>query len=203
MIIPASPLQWPAGWKRISRDQRTTARFGKASRSLTIAEAVDRVRAELSRMRVRDDDLVINSDLKLRLDGLPMSNQREPEDPGVVVYWRDNGNMRCMAIDRYDRVADNLAAIAATLDAMRAIERHGGAEILNRAFTGFAAIEHQPTKAWHVVLGVAENADDEHVRTAYRRARSAFHPDRGGDVETFNAVQQAWAKVSTLRGITA
>lgn len=217
MIIPASPLQWPAGWKRISRDQRTTARFGKASRSggfggyqagrsLTIAEAVDRVRAELSRMRVRDDDLVINSDLKLRLDGLPMSNQREPEDPGVVVYWRDNGSMRCMAIDRYDRVADNLAAIAATLDAMRAIERHGGAEILNRAFTGFAAIEHQVTEQWHDVLQVSPQASTDDVRLAYRRLRSAFHPDNAmnsGDAERFNQVQLAWSAFCVARGVSA
>lgn len=218
MTVPASPLSWPAGWKRTPVLERTRARFSKSgtrgysggswqgSRALTINEAVNRVRSELSRMKLSDDDLVINTDLKLRLDGLPMSNQREPEDPGAAVYWRDSTQegwpMRCMAIDRYERVADNLAAIAATLDAMRAIERHGGAEILNRAFTGFAALENQ-SKPWHVVLGVPETADDEHVRTAYRRARSAFHPDRGGDAVAFNDVQQAWAIVSTARGITA
>ena len=38
-----------------------------------------------------------------------------------------------MAIDAYTRTADNLAAVAATLEAMRAIERHGGAQILERA----------------------------------------------------------------------
>jgi len=45
-----------------------------------------------------------------------------------------------MAIDIYDTVAGNLAAVAATLDAMRAIERHGGAQILKRAFQGFKAL---------------------------------------------------------------
>jgi DnaJ-like protein len=208
MTIPASPLQWPAGWKRTPPSTRTTARFGKASRhssysgytpgrALTIGEAVERVRAELSRMRVRDSDLVINSNLKLRLDGFPMSNQREPEDPGAAVYWRDSNQdgwpMRCMAIDRYDRVADNLAAIAATLEAMRAIERHGGAEILSRAFTGFTALPG-PSDAphWSDVLGVSALSSSEEIRSAYRRLRAKHHPDNGGDSESFHAVQQAW-----------
>jgi hypothetical protein len=215
MTIPAYPLQWPTGWKRTPASARTTARFGKASshsnatgrkpgRPLTIAEAAARLRTQLQRTRVSDNDLVISSDLKLRLDGLPASGQREPDDPGAAVYWRDPTQAgwptRCMAIDRYDRVADNLAAIAATLEAMRAIERHGGAEILNRAFTGFTAIEDQ-SKPWHVVLGVPAHASTEQVRDAYRRGRAKFHPDRGGDAEAFNAIQKAWVAFGAERGI--
>src|SRR5690606_2593615 len=145
---------WPAGWKRTPAHQRTRAKFGKKGQSsygswqtknaLTIAQALDRVRGELQRMGIRDDDLVVSTNLQLRLDGFPRSGQPEPQDPGGAVYWnepRQRGNPpRCMAIDRYDRVADNLAAVAATLEAMRAIERHGGAEILERAFTGFTAL---------------------------------------------------------------
>jgi hypothetical protein len=206
MTIPAHPLQWPVGWKRTPSGERTTARFGKAgrgqagggwkpSRALTIAEAVERVRAELTRMQVSDNDLVINSDLKLRLDGLPMSNQREPEDPGAAVYWRDASRdgwpMRCMAIDRYDRVADNLAAIAATLDAMRAIERHGGADIQNRAFTGFVAIENKSAHGSDV-LGTHALSTRAEIDAAYRRLRSQHHPDKGGDADMFNRIQKAY-----------
>ena len=108
-----------------------------------------------------------------------------------------------MAIDRYHRVADNLAAIAATIEAMRAIERHGGAEILNRAFTGFTAIEDQ-SKPWHMVLGVPAHASTDDVRLAYRRKRSAFHPDNAessGDADRFIQVQDAWAAFCKERGI--
>lgn len=213
MTIPAYPLQWPEGWKRTDAAARTRAKFGRQTKSshgswmiregLTITQAVQRVRDELGRMGIRDDDLVISTNLELRLDGLPRSNQRDPVDPGVSVYWtQKRGDApRCMAIDRYDRVADNLAAIAATLDAMRAIERHGGAEILNRAFTGFTAIEDQ-SKPWHVVLGVPAHTPTNDVRTAYRRARAATHPDRdGGDADLFGAVQDAWANFCKERGI--
>jgi hypothetical protein len=210
VTIPAYPLQWPSGWKRTAPATRTRAKFSagtstthqwsdgrtttwRGKRELTIAEAVSRVREQLAKMGVADD-CVISTNLQLRLDGLPRSGQREPDDAGVAVYWRaDAGETpRCMAIDRYDRVADNLAAIAATLDAMRAIERHGGAEILNRAFTGFTALPSGSTTHWSDVLGVAENASRAEIEAAYRRLRSQHHPDRGGDAERFHAVQKAF-----------
>jgi len=214
MTIPAYPLRWPAGWKRTPDAERARARFAKkerkynnwtdgygnartsshlARKEVSIADGVERVRSELARMGVRDDDLVISSNLELRLDGFPRSGQRQPADPGIAVYWRDAGETRCMAIDRYDRVADNLAAVAATLEAMRAIERHGGAEILNRAFTGFAALPGPaPTREWWVTLGVPQNAHRSNVDAAYRRLRSMHHPDRGGDATAFHEVQQAY-----------
>ncbi len=202
MTIPAYPLQWPSGWKRTEAAWRTRAKFGQKRQStynpswkvhgeLSIAQATDRVRDELRRMGIADDDLVISTNLSLRLDGLPRSSQREPDDPGVAVYWQDPFHAdhppRCMAIDRYDRVADNLAAVAATLDAMRAIERHGGAEILDRAFTGFTSLPAPGgTSHWRDVL------DPRDPEGSYRRLRSQHHPDRGGDADEFNAVQHAW-----------
>jgi hypothetical protein len=207
--IPAFPLQWPTGWKRTPSGERGYARFGKASRhsnhsgwtpgrNLTIAEGVERVRQQLSMMRVRDHDLVISTNLTLRLDGWPRSDQKEPADPGVAVYWRDGADMRCMAIDRYARVADNLAAIAATLDAMRAIERHGGAEILDRAFTGFAALP-APTSArsWRDVLDVPEGSGNRadqlaRARMHYRASAAANHPDKGGDPAVMAEFNVAW-----------
>lgn len=207
----AYPLSWPAGWKRTPLSSRTRARFGQARSSgyggytskgeLSVAQATDRVLGELGRMGVGDYNLIISSNIELRRDGLPRSGQREPEDPGVAVYWRDNREdgwpMRCMAIDRYDRVADNLAAIAATLEAMRAIERHGGAEILNRAFTGFTALPSGSTTHWRDVLGVPDNASRAEIEAAYRRLRSKHHPDNGGNAEQFHAVQKAFDEATT------
>lgn len=217
-MIEAFPLNWPAGWKRTPEGARAFGRFSKtvtrqssyvhsdgtrnswkAKDSLTIAEAVLRVRAELQRMGVQDDDLVISSNLKLRLDGFPRSGQGEPDDPGIAVYWRDTNvdgwPMRCMAVDRYQRVADNIAAVAATLDAMRAIERHGGAEILNRAFTGFAALEAPGASRehWSATLGVASTATRADIDAAWHRLRGRLHPDRhGGDESEFKRVSAAY-----------
>lgn len=198
MTINAYPLAWPAGWKRTPPAYRTHARFGKASRyegygdhkkwvpgrDLTVAEGLKRVLDELARMGLGRDDVVVSTNLKLRLDGLPRSDQREPDDSGCAVYWetRDGGH-KVMAIDQYAKVADNLAAIAATLEAMRAIERHGGAAILERAFTGFTALPAPDAKrTWREVLGFtpSEGINADVVRARYRKLASERHPDKGG-----------------------
>lgn len=202
------PLAWPVGWKRTLPHLRLRAKFGKGERQqigdhaytrkrdLTVAEGVRRVLIELQRLGVREGDAIISSNVPVRLDGLPRSDARKPDDPGVAVYWQRAGEpQRCMAIDRYDDVADNLAAIAATLNAMRAIERHGGAVILDRAFAGFTALPAPgAARPWREVLGI--NADEhpprELVRLHYRRLAAEHHPDRGGSAERMAEINRAW-----------
>jgi hypothetical protein len=208
MTINAHPLAWPVGWKRTDAHRRRHAKFGKKVTSpgsswshrgdLTVAEGVQRVLAELQRMGIRRDDCVISTNVPTRLDGLPRSDAKRPADPGAAVYWQDPYNKapRVMAIDQYSTVEDNLAAIAATLDAMRAIERHGGAVILERAFSGFTALPAPAVKReWWEVLGVPRNSTREDVKAAYRRLASAAHPDKpGGSHERMaelNAAQEA------------
>jgi hypothetical protein len=192
-MIPAYPLQWPTGWKRTPRHRQTRAAFQRNRRELSIEDGTRRVRDELRRMGIRERDFTISTNLKLRQDGYPYSQQPKVEDPGVAVYWLDGQESRCMAVDRYDRIADNLAAVAATLDAMRAIERHGGAEILSRAYVGFAALPGPSmTSEWWVVLDLHPNAKGTEVLDAYRRLRSQHHPDKGGAPEKFQKIEQAY-----------
>lgn len=202
----AYPLSWPEGWKRTT--SRTSAAFNKTREPryengqqvyqgktrLTVADAVRRILVELERMRVHDYNVIISTNVPLRLDGMPRSDQ-EPRDPGAAVYWKqkDGQPMRCMAIDRYARVADNLAAIAATLEAMRAIERHGGATILDRAFLGFAALPERASQPWREVLGIEGAATFDLVESRFRALIKVHHPDQGGDKEreTFERIVQA------------
>ncbi len=180
------PLQWPEGWKRTQGHRRKDAQFKTHGRDLTVTDGVERVLGELERLSVRQDDVIVSTNVRTRLDGLPRSGEPKPSDPGVCVYWQKNDKepMRCMAVDQYTEVADNLAAIAATLAAMRAIERHGGAAILDRAFTGFTALP-PPTagrRDWWTVLGLQQSATPHQIEQAHRELRSRWHPDRpGGD----------------------
>lgn len=207
------PLAWPVGWKRMQ--QRTSANFNKKEwkqasydptksiqqqRSLTVNDATSRVLKALQAFGVREGDAIISTNLELRLDGLPRSNQPEPADPGAAVYWQRPGEKgtKCMAIDRYTRVADNIAAIAATLDAMRAIERHGGGAILERAFMGFTALPapgQTAARGWMDVLGVGEDVTLESAQAAYRRLSSMHHPDKpGGSHDVMSELNWAWAQ---------
>lgn len=197
------PLCWPPGWKRTPSAQRKNAKFSKRIQKssgsgetyhswsnkgeVTIAEGTKRVLEQLRALGVREGDAIISTDLKVRLDGLPHSGQREPENPGVAVYWKRGKETqhKAMAIDQYMRVADNLAAIAATLDAIRAIERHGGAIIMERAFLGFQCLPAPNT--WRAVLGFTEDAAPTlaQAKREYRMHSMGAHPDQvgGSDVK--------------------
>jgi hypothetical protein len=94
-----------------------------------------------------------------------------------------------LAIDRYDSVADNLAAIAASLESLRALDRHGS-EISEQAFSGFVALPS--VEAWWQVLGLeGYDATPEQIETAHRRLAMQHHPDRGGDVERMSKINRA------------
>ncbi len=186
------PLQWPTGWKRTPDHRREPGRFtskaynsGRRAEPLTVAQAVDRLLAELLRMAVAEQDVIISTNVEPTLTGRPRSGERKPQDPGAAVYWMDMGKHRCMAIDRYTDVAQNLAALAATIEAMRAIERHGGAAILDRAFTGFTALPAPIVagmkRPWREVLEYGNGPATEHEITRnYRILAKDYHPDRPG-----------------------
>jgi hypothetical protein len=199
-VITAYPLQWPEGWPKTAH--RKEARFStkgcsKSARALTIADGVDRVLRELERMGYGRNDIVISTNVPTRLDGLPRSDRGEPSHPAVAVYWRTKkGENKVMAIDIYDRVADNLAAIAATLDAMRSIERHGGAQILERAFTGFTALS-APTgqRSWREVMTFGESSPTpDQLKQRYRELAGIRHPDKGGSHAAMSELNVAYAQ---------
>ncbi|MHB1952359.1 MAG: DnaJ domain-containing protein [Sulfobacillus sp.] len=210
-MISAFPLQWPEGWPRAK--SREHARFHSTERKysstpggssynikkdLSVADALERGLSELQKLGIKRDDIVISTNLETRLDGLPRSNQSNPHDPGASVYWQTKkSGMKVLAVDRFYRVADNLAAIAGTLAALRSIERWGGGQILDRAFTGFAALPAPGTKPdWRQVLGVAPHeSDPDKIKAAYRIAASRAHPDKeGGSNDRMAEINRAWAE---------
>lgn len=189
------PLAWPTGWKRTLISARKTATFSKYDKRLSVMQGIERLMTELEKLGVHADDVIVSTNLRTRLDGLPRGNEPKPGDSGAAVYWQKSQSspMRCMAVDRYDEVADNLAAIAATLEAMRAIERHGGAAILDRAFTGFAALPAPAAgrRDWWTVLGLTASASAIDIEFAHRKLRGMHHPDRGGDAALMAEINAA------------
>lgn len=204
------PLNWPAGWRRTSPSSRSQAKFvGKAAQlgvegapykpreRVSIPQGVARLTKQLGMLS--GSAVTISSDLALNKDGTIRRDQRTPTDPGVAVYWKGpKGEPRCMAIDQYTRIADNLAAIAATLEAMRAIDRYGGAMIMERAFTGFKALT--APEQWWTVLGCQIDANRLEIERAFRIKASDAHPDKpGGSHEKMARLN--WAREFGLAGL--
>lgn len=196
------PLAWPNGWPRTEPYQRKRGTFRRFKNEISVADGVTRVLRELRALGVQEADAVISTNLKTRLDGFPRSDQANPADPGVAVYWQritdhGEGARKVLAVDAYDLPEHNLAAIAATLEAMRAIERHGGARILERAFTGFTALPApgNTSSSWRHVLGLPPDCGRmTEAEAAWKRLRSQFHPDKPdtGDQDRYVAVNKAW-----------
>lgn len=206
----AYPLCWPAGWPRRPAQGRRGGKFARGgsrsdsgytpSRGVTIAEAMRRAHLELSRLGA--DRIVISTNLRVRSsDGEPVSKQAQPIDPGAAAYWTTKrGDRRCIAVDMYDRVEQNVAAIAATLEAFRAVERHGGAQVIDRAFTGFRAIPNlDAPRPWRVVMGIdklekelGEPIDLFWLEKHYKNLAHTRHPDKGGTDKDMAELNRAY-----------
>lgn len=180
------PLLWPLARPRTKN--RRTAAFNKKvpkgnhmeTRQLSIADALGRLQAEVDLLKV--SDYTLSTNLALRLDGLPRGDQGNPADPGVALYFTLKGEPHCLPCDTYDRVADNIAAIAKHIEATRAIERFGVAS-LKEMFTGFTALPAPGAqRPWRVVLGL-EDMDPVYpvnVEEAYRALAKKAHPNAPG-----------------------
>lgn len=180
-MIESFPLAWPVGWPRAKTRERS--RF-----KTTFEMARKELFRELGLMGVRDYNIVLSTNLPLRRDGMPYSGQKPANgDTGVAVYFRKQteGKQYVFACDRWDRIEDNMRAIQHSIAAIRGIERWGASDMLERAFTGFAALPAPETAKsnWWDVLGVARQADLDFIESVYRTAMKKAHPDLGGSHE--------------------
>jgi hypothetical protein len=174
--IDAYPLQWPLGWARTHCDDRRASLF-----QVSFARSRDEV---LRSVRLLGgEDVVISSNLPLKRNGQPYASQAEPTDPGIAVYWTQDRQPRVMACDCWRTVRDNLRAVGLTIDALRAIDRSGATQLLERAFTGFAALPESTAvvRSWRDVLHLnGQPVTQRDVLEAFKRRLPFCHPDSGG-----------------------
>lgn len=203
--ITAYPLAWPMAWKRTPREKIRRSRFGtysNAGHSHNPPSTHRGTQALLNELRLLGArDVVISTNLQLRNDGLPYSNQREPSDAGAAVYFVLNKKPRVLACDAWRTVGENLYAIAKHVEALRGQERWG-VGTLDQAFTGYAALPAETGQHWTSVLGLGLNATRDDINAKAREiiAREKLHPDVGGDSAAFqrivNAREQALADIA-------
>lgn len=193
--IAAYPLAWPVAWPRAR--SRARANFYAAGagwtgegltrrydgkKALSIAVGVDRLVAELKRLGAAH--IVISTNVRTGRDGYPRGSEANPKDPGAAVYFRLKGEPRVLACDKWDRLADNLAALAKHIEAARGQVRWG-VGTLEQAFGGYKALpavgEKQP---WWIVLGLPQTATRDEIDRKRTDLLRKYHPDVTGGSHT-------------------
>lgn len=202
------PLAWPSHRPRTENWRRRHGKFASGGRPVSMAEAVNRLDAEI--VRLGGLYPLLSTNVALRLDGVPRSGQAEPVDPGACVYFTLKGKPFALACGTYGKVSQNVAALAAHLDATRAIERHGvatAAESLE-AFSSLpppASSTTPATRTWRDVLGFAAGWPNGYdtvdaltlIGVRYRELAPKAHPDNGGSgsaMAELNAARDAARK---------
>jgi hypothetical protein len=210
--IQRYPLSWPTGWPRTGYGQRRHAAFHvtktvygnvnpngersswKEKESLSVGKGLERLTGELKRLGAQR--IVISSNLRIREDGLPYAQQaKQLDDPGVAVYFHLKNQPRVLACDKWLSAAENMAAIAGHIAAIRAQDRYG-VGTLDQAFAGYAAI---PAKTggedWRGEMGFKpdEHPDAEAIEARFRALARERHPDTGGSHEAMARLNQARA----------
>lgn len=170
MSINPYPLKWPNGWPR------TTAP-GKSKFSTSLAGALDNVRNSLI-MFGKDSgipvkDIVMSSNVTL--------GNNNPKDCAVAVWFMWEDKQLCIAVDRYNKVQDNLQAIHLVIEARRTEARHGGLHLIRQAFAGFKALPPGSTQkdCW-AFLGIDKTKDIKAISDRYKELAKQYHPDKQG-----------------------
>src|SRR5215472_2927744 len=225
----AYPLYWPRGRKRTPSSQRQAdAPFsvGEAYNStrqlrdsvtgqaethlvrhrrtkvVSIPVAVDRLEDQLQRLGAQA--AVLSTNLELRLNGQPRSGQRDPEDPGAAVYFTLNKKRMVLACDKWTRVADNIAAIAAHIRSIRSVVNYG-VGTTEQAFEGYRSLEDWSSglMPWKRVLGFADDSRPSlaEVEAKWKARMKEVHPDMSGQsglqaTQLNQAIAQARAELA-------
>ena len=188
------PLSWPNGWPRTAPHRICSPRFETKS----IAVVTDELWNEMQRLGA--SRIILSANLRLRQDGWPVSNQAEPTDRGVAVYFQLAGKEMVLACDRWNKVCHNIWAIVKHIDALRGQQRWGVGSV-SQAFAGYTALPERSNMAgpWHEVLGVEVTATVDQIKVAYRERAKVWHPDSGGDQERMAALNVAYEAAMKAR----
>lgn len=186
----AYPLSWPLGYKRTPESQRTRSQFKQ-----TMERAQQFLKREMKLLGATS--YVVSTNIPTRADGMFYADypRYKVVDPGAAVYFTKDGEDRVLCCDNFPTVWENIYSLGKTIEALRAIERYGASEFLNRAFQGFKELpaSNSLVDIWGVLGLTGKPQTVEEVLQAYRARAKEVHPDKiGGDRYKFQALQEAY-----------
>lgn len=181
--FPPYPLAWPDGLPRTERKAPSQFRT-------SLSAAINNVKKSLAAFGNDTSKSVTNIAVTSNVGGITFD---DPDDTGIAVWFEWEGVQRCIAVDRYKKVEDNLQAVHHILEARRTEMRHGGLHIVRQTFKGFAALPApEGAKPWREVLGIDGPTSASAIRVRYRELAKDAHPDRpGGSKERMAALSRA------------
>jgi hypothetical protein len=211
------PLTWPVGWPRTPAGERRASNFSETTlverkvlgsvpggvAATKKIKGTKRVSMAVARARIVDQvarlggiAMMLSTNVEVTVYGLPKAGRAAPADPGAAVYFELHGKDRVLACDRWATVAENIAAIAAHIDAIRRVERYGIGS-LDQAFAGYTALpapgkDNRPV--WRRVFSVPDGTNPtlEDVQKTYRLMARKLHPDQpGGSQEAMSVLNLA------------
>jgi hypothetical protein len=157
-MIPPYPLAWPDDQPRSTRREKSAFKTG-------FDGAIKNVQNSL-RLFGQDCGKVVTT---AQITSNASWMDQKPSDPGIAIWFEWDGALRCIAVDRYLTVAENLQAVHHVLEARRVELRHAGINMVRTTFRGFIAALPAPGKAhWSTILGVPSTVSPEVITAAYK-----------------------------------
>jgi hypothetical protein len=188
-------LDWPTGYDRTDAEDREPY---DGDLSLTRKESFQSIVDELERWGATSVDIETASQHYVDRPNIPHQHDK-PDDVGVAVRFRHEDEAAdeelAYACDRWETQRENARAIALYVRRMRLAEKCGIATGQSTVATARlpggdgsddVIVAGSPEPELDVetaadLLGVASDAPDRVVRTAFKEAVKSGHPDQGGD----------------------
>lgn len=191
-------LNWPRHKPRTKSHERKRAAFSQAGgqwskTNVSMQTALDRLFTQIDGLdRKFQTDYTLTLETPFGRAGYPLSNRRTPEDCGVAVYFTLFNRPVVLACDKWDRVEDNIVAIAKHIEALRGQERWGVATT-EEAFAGHMALPPPMTggEPWYLVMNLSPDATVMEIKDRYRKMAKQHHSDAGGDNDRMSALNVA------------
>lgn len=168
-MIQPYPLAWPDGLARTERKAASQFRT-------QLSAAIKNVKKSLAAFASDTGKPVANVVVSSNVAALALE---PPKDTGVAIWFEWEAQQRCIAVDRYPKVEDNLQAIHHILEARRTEMRHGGLHIVRQTFRGFVALPApEGARPWREVLELTGPVTAAQIKDAYRAKAREAHPDK-------------------------
>lgn len=190
-------VMWPGKLTKKRRRAPFRASYGKT---------LDLLERELAHLGARDVILQVAMRREdIRIDGRPRSGAKATH-PGVVMTFESKHGPLSYPCDRFDNHEDNIRAIALSLEHLRAVDRYG-VTMRGEQYKGWAALEDKrmkPNEAAELLAAVSDCIPREIMQSrevcvnSYRQACMKTHPDRGGRVDDFQGVQEAYRVLTAM-----